>query len=100
MRINTFAAGKTPKYLVVSKEWCLISQKILMNMEDNPTMKNLIIHTGALDNVKQTPEILKDYSIQLLNKVQGLSIKVFLSEPLPTVRGGEERFSRLVMINK
>ncbi|KAK0145332.1 hypothetical protein N1851_009220 [Merluccius polli] len=56
--------------------------------------KVLVIHTGALDVV-----LKRDFN-DLLNKVRCLNTEVFISGPLPTVRRGDERFSRLLMLNR
>ncbi|KAK0151164.1 hypothetical protein N1851_007738 [Merluccius polli] len=77
-----------------------ISQKILEITAEHPTVKSLIIHTGALDVVKQQSEVLKRDFNDLLNKVRCLNTEVFISGPLPTVRRGDERFSRLLMLNR
>ena len=63
-------------------------------------MKSLIIHTGALDVVKQQSEVLKQDFNDLLNKVRCLNTEVFISGPLPTVWRGDERISRLLMLNR
>ncbi|KAK0151649.1 hypothetical protein N1851_007049 [Merluccius polli] len=75
-----------------------ISEKILEITAEHPTVKSLVIHTGALDVVKQQSEVLKLFD--LLNKVRCLNTEVFISGPLPTVRRGDERFSRLLMLNR
>ncbi|KAK0133055.1 hypothetical protein N1851_031570 [Merluccius polli] len=77
-----------------------ISQKILEITAEHPTVKSLVIHTGALDVVKQQSEVLKRDFNDLLNKVRCLNTEVFISGPLPTVRRGDERFSRLLMLNR
>ncbi|KAK0148551.1 hypothetical protein N1851_011108 [Merluccius polli] len=77
-----------------------ISQKILEITAEHPTVKSLVIHTGALDVVKQQSEVLKQDFNDLLNKVRCLNTEVFISGPLPTVRRGDERFSRLLMLNR
>ncbi|KAK0150571.1 hypothetical protein N1851_008323 [Merluccius polli] len=77
-----------------------ISEKILEITAEHPTVKSLIIHTGALDVVKQQSEVLKRDFNDLLNKVRCLNTDVFISGPLPTVRQGDERFSRLLMLNR
>ncbi|KAK0133164.1 hypothetical protein N1851_031450 [Merluccius polli] len=77
-----------------------ISQKILEITAEHPTVKSLVIHTGALDVVKQHSEVLKRDFNDLLNKVRCLNTEVFISGPLPTVRRGDERFSRLLMLNR
>ncbi|KAK0143092.1 hypothetical protein N1851_018792 [Merluccius polli] len=63
-----------------------ISEKILEITAEHPTVKSLVIHTGALDVVKQQSEVLKQDFNDLLNKVRCLNTKVFSSGPLPTVR--------------
>ncbi|KAK0147117.1 hypothetical protein N1851_013541 [Merluccius polli] len=77
-----------------------ISEKILEITAEHPTVKSLVIHTGALDVVKQQSEVLKRDFNDLLNKVRCLNTEVFISGPLPTVRQGDERFSRLLMLNR
>ncbi|KAK0142424.1 hypothetical protein N1851_019869 [Merluccius polli] len=77
-----------------------ISEKILEITAEHPTVKSLVIHTGALDVVKQQSEVLKQDFSDLLNKVRCLNTEVFISGPLPTVRRGDERFSRLLMLNR
>ncbi|KAK0143490.1 hypothetical protein N1851_018402 [Merluccius polli] len=77
-----------------------ISENILEITAEHPTMKSLVIHTGALDVVKQQSEVLKQDFNDLLNKVRCLNTEVFISGPLPTVRRGDERFSRLLMLNR
>ncbi|KAK0144166.1 STAGA complex 65 subunit gamma [Merluccius polli] len=77
-----------------------ISEKILEITAEHPTVKSLVIHTGALDVVKQKSEVLKRDFNDLLNKVRCLNTEVFISGPLPTVRRGDERFSRLLMLNR
>ncbi|KAK0143284.1 hypothetical protein N1851_018600 [Merluccius polli] len=69
-----------------------ISEKILEITAEHPRVKSLVIHTGVLDVVKQQSEVLKQDFNDLLNKVQ--------IGPLPTVRRGDERFSRLLMLNR
>ncbi|KAK0150005.1 hypothetical protein N1851_009239 [Merluccius polli] len=77
-----------------------ISEKILEITAEHPTVKSVVIHTGALDVVKQQSEVLKRDFNDMLNKVRCLNTEVFISGPLPTVRRGDERFSRLLMLNR
>ncbi|KAK0146187.1 hypothetical protein N1851_014504 [Merluccius polli] len=77
-----------------------ISEKILEITAEHPTVKSLVIHTGALDVVKQQSEVLKQDFNDLLNKVRCLNTEVFISGPLPTLWRGDERFSRLLMLNR
>ena len=97
----TFKNSLTPKYSVLPTIWSLTSQqKILDIAAEHPTAKSLILHTGACDVVKQQSEVLKQDFTDLLNKVRSLDTVVFVSGPLPTVRRGDERFSRLLMLNR
>ncbi|KAM4539925.1 uncharacterized protein PAE49_020669 [Odontesthes bonariensis] len=77
-----------------------ISKKILDIVAEHPTLKSLIIQTGDLDVVKQQSEVLKQDFMDLVNKVRCTSTEVFFSGPLPTVWKGDERFSRLMMLNR
>ncbi|KAK0147921.1 hypothetical protein N1851_012381 [Merluccius polli] len=89
--------GKNTKVLCFTNDMVSdISQKILEITAEHPTVKSLVIHTGALDVVKQQSEVLKQDFIDLLNKVRCLNTEVSISGPLPTVRRGDERFSRLL----
>ncbi|MEQ2241563.1 hypothetical protein ILYODFUR_026571 [Ilyodon furcidens] len=55
----------------------------------------------AITEEHPTPEkVLKEDLFHLLNKVEGLSIKVFLSRPFAPIFCGDEIYSRLLMINK
>ncbi|KAK0137897.1 Protein Dok-7 [Merluccius polli] len=93
--------GKNTKVLCFTNDMVSdISQKILEITAEHPTVKSLVIHTGALDVVKQQSEVLKQDFIDLLNKVRCLNTEVSISGPLPTVRRGDERFSRLLMLNR
>ncbi|KAK0152286.1 hypothetical protein N1851_006336 [Merluccius polli] len=85
--------GKNTKVLCFTNDMVSdISQKILEITAEHPTVKSLVIHTGALDVVKQQSEVS--------NKVRCLNTEVSISGPLPTVRRGDERFSRLLMLNR
>ncbi|KAK9521502.1 hypothetical protein VZT92_021299 [Zoarces viviparus] len=74
--------------------------KILDIVADYPTVKNIIVHTGSCDIVKQQSEVLKRDFIDLLNTVSSVKAEVFISGPLPPVRGGDEGFSRLFALNQ
>ncbi|MED6240883.1 hypothetical protein ATANTOWER_030246 [Ataeniobius toweri] len=59
-----------------------ISENILAITEERPTLANLIIHFGAMDDVgKKKLEVLKEDFLRLLSKVGGLNIKVLFSRP-------------------
>ena len=62
-------------------------------------MTAILVHTGANDVEKQSETLKRDFS-ELLNTVSSLNAEVFISGPLPPVRGGDERFSRLLALNK
>lgn len=61
------------------------SKNILWITAEHPTVKTLIIYTGALGAEKQQSEVLKPDFVDLLNTVQCLNAEVFLSGPLLTV---------------
>ena len=99
--IGTLCNRRHTKVLCFTNSLVLdISTKILDIAAANSTVETLILHTGALDVVKQQSEVLKQDFIELLDKVRSLDIALFISGPLPTIRGGDERFSRLLMLNK
>uniref|UniRef100_A0A096MGV6 SGNH hydrolase-type esterase domain-containing protein n=1 Tax=Poecilia formosa TaxID=48698 RepID=A0A096MGV6_POEFO len=67
---------------------------------DQPNMETLVVHVGANDLAKQTSEILKkDFNI-LLDTLGKFKTKLFLSGPIPSPQWGDEKHSRLGMINK
>ena len=86
------------RHHILSEQRC--SERILNIAAEHPTAKSLIIHMGALDVMKQQSEVLKEDFLELINKARCLNIEVFFSGPLPSVRGGDERFSRLLMLNR
>ncbi|KAM4592398.1 uncharacterized protein PAE49_010282 [Odontesthes bonariensis] len=99
--IKRFCSKKKTKILCFSNDMVSdISKKILDIVAEHPTLKSLIVHTGALDVVKQQSEVLKQDFMDLVNKVRCTSTEVFFSGPLPTVWKGDERFSRLMMLNR
>lgn len=51
------------------------------------------------DIITQESEVLKQDFIDLLNTVSCVNAEVFISGPLPLVRRGDERFSRLFALN-
>ena len=99
--VNSFCSKKNTNVLCFTNDMVSdISEKILDIVAEHPTAKSLILHTGACDVVKQQSEVLKQDFTDLLNKVRSLDTVVFVSGPLPTVRRGDERFSRLLMLNR
>lgn len=54
---------------------------------------------GSNDVVKQQSKVLKQDFIDLFNTVSCLNTEVFISGPLPRIRGGVERISRLLNQN-
>ena len=61
----------------------------------HPAAKAIVLHAGANDIVNEQSEILKKDFSDLLDKLSSLDIEVFISGPLPPIRGGDMRFSRL-----
>uniref|UniRef100_A0A3B5LYK2 SGNH hydrolase-type esterase domain-containing protein n=1 Tax=Xiphophorus couchianus TaxID=32473 RepID=A0A3B5LYK2_9TELE len=77
-----------------------ILQLVLSLTTDQPDIESLVVHVGANDVAKQKSEILKkDFNI-LLNTMGKLKMKLFLSGPIPSPQWGDEKHSRLDMINK
>ena len=99
--IRRFCSKKNTTVLCFNKDTVSdISEKILTIAAAHPQSKSLIIHAGANDVLRQKSEILKQDFTELLNKVEHLDTEVLISGPLPTVQRGDERFSRLWMLNK
>uniref|UniRef100_A0A3B5LNM3 Uncharacterized protein n=1 Tax=Xiphophorus couchianus TaxID=32473 RepID=A0A3B5LNM3_9TELE len=74
--------------------------KVLSLTADQPDIESLVLHVAANDLAKQKSEILeKDFNI-LLNTMEKLKMKLFLSGPIPSLQWGDEKHSRLDMINK
>uniref|UniRef100_A0A3B5RAU1 SGNH hydrolase-type esterase domain-containing protein n=1 Tax=Xiphophorus maculatus TaxID=8083 RepID=A0A3B5RAU1_XIPMA len=77
-----------------------LTRKVLSLTADQPDIESLVVHVGANDVAKQKSEILKkDFNI-LLNTMGRLKMKLFLSGPIPSPQWGNEKHSRLDMINK
>uniref|UniRef100_A0A3Q4I4H4 SGNH hydrolase-type esterase domain-containing protein n=1 Tax=Neolamprologus brichardi TaxID=32507 RepID=A0A3Q4I4H4_NEOBR len=77
-----------------------LNERILQIADEYPTVTNIVLHTGSNDVSKQQSEVLKRDFTGLLNTVNSLNAAVFISGPVPPVRGGDERFSRLFALNK
>ncbi|KAK5894034.1 hypothetical protein CesoFtcFv8_010765 [Champsocephalus esox] len=76
-----------------------LAEKILRIGAEHPTVKNVVLHIGTNDVVKQQSEVLKKDFQCLLETASSLNAEVFISGPLPPVRRGVERFSRLFALN-
>uniref|UniRef100_A0A3B4VIK0 SGNH hydrolase-type esterase domain-containing protein n=1 Tax=Seriola dumerili TaxID=41447 RepID=A0A3B4VIK0_SERDU len=76
-----------------------MAERILHVVPSHPIVKNIILHIGTNDVVKQQSEILKRDFTDPLNIVSSLNVEVFISGPLPPVRGGAVRFSRSLALN-
>lgn len=66
----------------------------------NPTAKKIILHAGMNDIVNRQSEVLKQHFTALLNTLSSLDVEVCISGPLPPVRRGAERFSRLMALSR
>ncbi len=77
-----------------------LAERILHIVAEHPTVKNIILHIGTNDVVKQQSEVLKEDFNNLLNIVSSLNAEVFISGRIPPVRRGAERFSRLMALNR
>ncbi|KAK5921040.1 hypothetical protein CgunFtcFv8_024779 [Champsocephalus gunnari] len=76
-----------------------LAEKILHIGAEHPTVKNVVLLIGTNDVVKQQSEVLKEDFKCLLETVSSLNAEVFISGPLPPVRRGVERCSRLFALN-
>uniref|UniRef100_A0A096M2Z2 SGNH hydrolase-type esterase domain-containing protein n=1 Tax=Poecilia formosa TaxID=48698 RepID=A0A096M2Z2_POEFO len=77
-----------------------LTRKVLSLTTDQPNIETLVLHVGANDLAKQKSEILKkDFNI-LLDTMGKLKMKLFLSGPISSPQWGDEKHSRLGMINK
>ncbi|XP_071062166.1 uncharacterized protein [Pseudochaenichthys georgianus] len=76
-----------------------LAEKILHIGAEHQTVKNVVLHIGTNDVVKQQSEVLKEDFKRLLETASSLNAEVFISGPLPPVRRGVERFSRLFALN-
>lgn len=93
--------GKNTKVLCFPKDMVNnLKERILQIADEYPTVTNIVLHTGSNDVSKQQSEVLKRDFTGLLNTVNSLNAAVFISGPVPPVRGGDERFSRLFTLNK
>lgn len=93
--------GKNTKVLCFPNDMVNnLKERILQIADEYPTVTNIVLHTGSNDVSKQQSEVLKRDFTGLLNTVNSLNAAVFISGPVPPVRGGDERFSRLFTLNK
>ncbi|CAI5677846.1 unnamed protein product [Oreochromis niloticus] len=93
--------GKNTKVLCFPKDMVNnLKERILQIADEYPTVTNIVLHTGSNDVSKQQSEVLKRDFTGLLNTVNSLNAAVFISGPVPPVRGGDERFIRLFALNK
>uniref|UniRef100_A0A096MBU1 SGNH hydrolase-type esterase domain-containing protein n=1 Tax=Poecilia formosa TaxID=48698 RepID=A0A096MBU1_POEFO len=101
--VNGISHVCNPKKMVISFLGDTVSdltRKVLSLTADQPNMEALVVHVGANDLAKQKSEILKkDFNI-LLDTMGKLKTKLFLSGPIPSPQWGDEKHSRLGMINK
>lgn len=89
--------GKNTKVLCFPKDMVKnLKERILQIADEYPTVTNIVLHTGSNDVSKQQSEVLKRDFTGLLNTVNSLNAAVFISGPVLPVRGGDERFSRLL----
>ena len=92
--------SKNTKVLCFPKDMvCDMTDRVLSIVEANPTVERIVLHTGANDIVKRQSESLKGDFNNLLNTVSSVKAEVFISGPLPPVRRGVERFSRLLALS-
>ena len=92
--------SKNTKVLCFPKDMVSdLAERIIDIVAAHPTVKSVILHIGANDVVKQESEVLKRDFTELFKTVKSLNVEVFISGPLPPIRRGAERFSRLLALN-
>uniref|UniRef100_A0A3B3BEA3 SGNH hydrolase-type esterase domain-containing protein n=1 Tax=Oryzias melastigma TaxID=30732 RepID=A0A3B3BEA3_ORYME len=77
-----------------------MQERILQTVAKYPSVQNIVLHTGSNDVSNQKSEVLKQDFTGLIRTVSSMNAAVFISGPIPTIRGGEERFSRLLALNR
>uniref|UniRef100_A0A3Q2EBE6 SGNH hydrolase-type esterase domain-containing protein n=1 Tax=Cyprinodon variegatus TaxID=28743 RepID=A0A3Q2EBE6_CYPVA len=92
--------GKNTKVLCFPKDMVGdIQERFLKTLAGYPTVRNIVLHTGLNDVSKQQSEALNRDFTELIKTVRSLDAAVFISGPVPTIRGGDLRFSRLLALN-
>ena len=78
-----------------------MKDRILDLVNEHPTVKTLILHTGTCDTEENQSEILRKRFRALFDTLSSLSdIEICISGPLPPMRGTDENFSRLFSLSK
>ena len=79
-----------------------INDKILDLVTANPTMKTMILHIGTCDIEEKKSEVLKQHFKALFATFKTLNndVRLIISGPLPSMRGGDEYFSRLFALSQ
>ena len=79
-----------------------INDKILDLVAANPTVKTMILHIGTCDIEEKKSEVLKQHFKALFATLKTLNsdVRVCISGPLPSMRGGDEYFSRLFALSE
>uniref|UniRef100_A0A3Q2PZQ6 OSK domain-containing protein n=1 Tax=Fundulus heteroclitus TaxID=8078 RepID=A0A3Q2PZQ6_FUNHE len=104
--IKHFCNKKNTEVLIYNYRNCGlvsdISDILPKILKEHPTLEKLIIQAEALGDVLRIrkSEVLKEDYIRLLNLVDGLNVKVFLSGPRVPINCRDEIFSRILMLNK
>uniref|UniRef100_A0A0F8AZE7 SGNH hydrolase-type esterase domain-containing protein n=1 Tax=Larimichthys crocea TaxID=215358 RepID=A0A0F8AZE7_LARCR len=77
-----------------------ILDKLLEMMHSLPTaIKRIIVHVGTNDTTRQESERTKNDFKLLFDALKNCGKSVFISGPIPTVRRGAGRFSRLLSLH-
>ena len=79
-----------------------INDKILDLVTANPTMKTMILHIGTCDIDEKKSEVLRQHFKALFTTLKTLNndVRLIISGPLPSMRGGDEYFSRLFALSQ
>jgi len=97
--INTGGKKNTKTYCFPDEMVCDITKKIPEILSAHQTVSKIIVHVGANDINKEQSETLKQDFVGLLKMLGSLNVEAYISGPLPSVRPGVNRFSRLLGLN-
>ena len=76
-----------------------INQKLATIILENPKISQIIVHAGLNDIQREQSELLKKDYADLLDTLDKIHIKSFISGPIPAVDRGINRFSGLLALN-
>ncbi|KAF3851685.1 hypothetical protein F7725_013457, partial [Dissostichus mawsoni] len=81
------------------QEFWTWSHKFRHFIGKHPLARNVVIHIGTNDTAYRQSEVLKQDFASLFKVLKECNKSVFISGPIPSIRRGVERFSRLLSLN-